>query len=100
MSTTEIDACREAFEAWESQNGKFTHIFDRDQDGDYQYYQTDEKWYVWQAAWHARKPLTDEQIDKALNDAGVPEYLGCHTTDVLAARAIERAHGIGTAEKG
>jgi hypothetical protein len=49
------------------------------------------------AAWNRRAvgvPLTDEQIERVLDEAKVPEYPGCEGIDVQIVRAIERAHGI------
>lgn len=43
-----------------------------------------------------RVPLTVNQIDSVLDEAKVPEYPGNERIDVQIARAIERAHGIGT----
>ena len=43
----------------------------------------------------SRKPLTDEEIDRALDAAGVGEFpSGYEYLDYEIARAVERAHGI------
>lgn len=48
------DVCREAFEAWLSEDDKWPSAVERDKKGDYKYAVAMNNWTVWQAAWEAK----------------------------------------------
>jgi hypothetical protein len=92
MSQTN-DTCREAFKTLANERSL---SLKREKDG-YFYGNTNSAWRVWQAAWQARQPLTDEQIVLCLEAADWPTSMIAEP--ILAkleqfARAIERAHEI------
>ena len=75
---SELDKCREAFEAWITKTyGSDWFPLDRDGNGVYIYYKTFSEWQAYQAAWNTRctDPLVDEMaeliqylIDNSPND--------------------------------
>ena len=50
LSGAELDASREAFEAWLSDDGKWPAAVERDRHGNYRLAQAANAWPIWQAA--------------------------------------------------
>lgn len=52
---SDIDKCREAFEAWRQSLGEEAEDLRREGDG-YYMYDANQAWHGWQAAWNATRP--------------------------------------------
>ena len=64
---------------------------------EYAYAHADKSWRAWKAAWQARQPLTDEQIESGMDR----RFLSDREASAfgLGARHAEKLHGIGAPDQ-